>query len=138
VDPTYANGFWTQDGYPGKDQSKLGERFRTALFEFDSTIEKAALGKNGLTIEFVLPNMPDSAADINGLGFSLVVSNTSQPFSGKLDSDTRPVHILASASKTTLEALVPGANITVDNRWYLAIHTFHRHELPLRESGFYS
>ncbi|XEV01129.1 hypothetical protein FSHL1_006416 [Fusarium sambucinum] len=51
--------------------------------------------------------------------------------------DPTTVYILDGASNTTLEALVQGANITIDNRWYLAMHTFHRHQLPSQESGFY-
>ncbi|KAL6922454.1 hypothetical protein FSST1_006480 [Fusarium sambucinum] len=137
MDPTYADDFWTQDGYAGRDQSELGERFRAALFQFNSSIEKTTKGKDELTSDFVLANLPDSAADVDGLGFSVIVGNASQHFSGKLDVGKRTVYILGGASNTTLEALVQGANITIDNRWYLAMHTFHRHQLPPQESGFY-
>ncbi|KAF0643386.1 hypothetical protein FPSE5266_03714 [Fusarium pseudograminearum] len=113
------------------------DAFCTILFEFNSTIEKATSGKNELISEFVLKNVPDSASDVHGLGFSVIVGNTSQAFSGKIDVDKRTVYILAGASNTIVEAIVSGAKITIDDRWCLAMHTFHRHQLPLRHSGVY-
>ncbi|KAF4971615.1 hypothetical protein FSARC_1614 [Fusarium sarcochroum] len=138
MDPTYVDDFWNIDGYAGSDQSALGERFRAALVQFSSTIENVTEGDDGLTSEFVLENVPENVGHVVGLGFSVIVKNSSQHFSGMLDVDTRTVHILAGASNSTLGALVPGANIQVDNRWYLATHTYHRHQLPSLDSGFYS
>ena len=137
MDPTYAVDFWTKDGYAGSEESALGKKFRAALVQFNSTIENIATGKNGLTSHFVLDSVPDKVFDIVGLGFSVMVGNASQPFSGKLDFETRTVYILDGAANTTLQALTQGAMIQVDNRWYLAAHTFHRHQLPSPDSGFY-
>ena len=136
MDPTYAVDFWTKDGYAGSEESALGKKFRAALVQFNSTIENIATGKNGLTSHFVLDSVPDKVFDIVGLGFSVMVGNASQPFSGKLDFETRTVYILDGAANTTLQALTQGAMIQVDNRWYLAAHAFHRHQLPSPDSGF--
>ncbi|PIA91485.1 hypothetical protein CB0940_09941 [Cercospora beticola] len=139
MDPTYADDFWTKDGYAGAEQSALGKRFRTALVEFNSTIASTAVGDHGMTTEFVLEDVPENIAGSVGLGFSIMVNNTLQPFSGHLDSDTRTVYISSrGATNEKLQALVPGARVVVDNRWYLAAHTFYRHQVPPKESGFYA
>ncbi|RFN54518.1 hypothetical protein FIE12Z_1173 [Fusarium flagelliforme] len=137
MDPTYADDFWNKDGYAGCDQSTLGERFRAALVQFDSAIETVTAGHDGLISEFVLKTVPGNVTDVVGFGFSVTVNDSSNHFSGMLDAKTRTVHILAGASNTTLGALVPGARIQVDNRWYLATHTYHRHQLPPTDNGFY-
>ncbi|RBR08942.1 uncharacterized protein FIESC28_10122 [Fusarium coffeatum] len=137
IDPTYADDFWNKDGYAGCDQSALGERFRAALVRFDSAIETVTAGHDGLISEFVLKTVPGNVTDVVGFGFSVRVNGSRSHFSGMLDVKTRTVHILAGASNTTLGALVPGARIQVDNRWYLATHTYHRHQLPPEDSGFY-
>ncbi|KAM0547305.1 hypothetical protein ACHAPJ_010440 [Fusarium lateritium] len=138
MDPTYVDDFWNTDGYAGSDQSALGVRFHAALVQFNSVIESVATGDDGLTSEFVLESVPENVAHVVGLGFSVIAKNSTQHFSGMLDVDTRTVHILAGASNTTVGALMPGTNIQVDNRWYLATHTYHRHQLPSLDSGFYS
>lgn len=137
MDPTYADDFWSKNGYAGSDQSALGQSFRAALSEFDSTIENVTVGGDGLASHFVLKSVPENVTNVVGFGFSVKVNNTSHHFSGMLDVDTRIVSILAGASETALSALVPGTAIQVDNRWYLAAHTYHRHQLPTPESGFY-
>ncbi|PPJ60826.1 hypothetical protein CBER1_10817 [Cercospora berteroae] len=138
MDPTYADDFWTKDGYAGAEQSALGERFRAALVEFNSTVVSAVAYEQGLTTEFVLGHVPENVADTVGLGFSVMVNNIIQSFSGRLDSKTRAVYILGGAPDEVLQALVPGARIVIDNRWYLAAHTFYRHQVPPKESGFYA
>ncbi|USW55113.1 hypothetical protein Slin15195_G084320 [Septoria linicola] len=138
IDPTYADDFWTKDGYAGAEHSALGEMFRAALVEFNSTIETSTAGENGLTTEFTLKHVPNQVKDIVGLGFSVMVNDTSQHFSGHMDAETGTAYILAGAANETLQALVPGARITVDNRWYLAAHTFYRHQVPSNDSGFYA
>lgn len=137
MDPTYADDFWTKDGYAGCDQSPLGERFRAALVQFDSVIETVTAGRDGLVSEFVLKTVPGNVTDVVGFGFSVTINGSINHFSGMLDVKTRTVHILAGASNTTLGALVSGARIQIDNRWYLATHTYHRHQLPPMTSGFY-
>ncbi|GIZ48054.1 hypothetical protein CKM354_001112900 [Cercospora kikuchii] len=139
MDPTYADDFWTKDGYAGAEQSALGERFRAALVEFNSTIVSKATGDHGMTTEFVLDDVPENAAGTIGLGFSIMVNDTLQPFSGHLDPDTRTVYISSrGTTNETLHALVSGARVAVDNRWYLAAHTFYRHQVPPKDSGFYA
>ncbi|KAI9151357.1 Polysaccharide monooxygenase Cel61a [Paramyrothecium foliicola] len=136
-DPTYVDDFWTKDGYAGADKTELGERFRAALVQFDSDIESVAVGNDNLTSEFVLENVPEGVADVIGFGFSMKINSATHYFDGKLDVKTRAVHIQAGADSATLESLVPGANVQVDNRWYLSTYTFHRHQVPPVESGFY-
>jgi hypothetical protein len=138
MDPTYVDDFWTKNGYAGSDQSALGERFRVALVQFTSPIEKVTAGDNGLITEFTLGNVPENITDVAGIGFSVTVDNSMQDFSGTLDSATRTVYVSARASTEIRKALRPGTNIQVDNRWYLATHTYHRHQLPPSSSSFHS
>ncbi|KAM0345707.1 hypothetical protein ACHAPU_006362 [Fusarium lateritium] len=138
MDPTYVDDFWTKEGYAGSDQFALGERFRSALVQFTSSIEKVAAGDDGLVTEFTLESLPEGVTDVVGLGFSVTLNNSNQYFSGTLEFETRTVRILKGTSTKTLGALMPGTNIQVDNRWYLATHTYHRHQLPSSASGFYS
>ena len=135
--PTYADDFWNKDGYEGSDRSALGERLRATLIQFDSVIETVTEGDDGFISAFVLKVVPGNITEAVGLGFSVKVNGSSNHFSGMLDVKTRTVHIMPGASDTTLGALVPGARIQVDNRWYLATHTYHRHQLPSKDSGFY-
>jgi hypothetical protein len=136
MDPTYVDDFWTKHGYAGSDQSALGERFRDALVQFTSPIEKAIAGDDGLVNEFTMGNVPENITDVVGFGFSVIVDNTIQYFSGEFDSATRTVYVSARTSTEIREALRPGIKIQVDNRWYLATHTYHRHQLPPPSSTF--
>lgn len=130
ADPSYADDFWTKDGYAGSEDSGLGEAFRSALFAFNSTVQDITTDSTGLTSDFTLDHVPEGTGNVVGLGFSVVVNCTRQPFSGMLHPDTRTVYILDGASESTRKALTRDAVVQVDNRWWLAMHTYHRHQVP--------
>jgi hypothetical protein len=138
TDPTYADDFWAQEGYAGSEQSELGKRLRAALVQFNSTIKNVWLEERTLTTKFMLNRIPESIAPDTGLGFYVFINSTWVPFSGHLDISTRTVRILDKTDEMIRQALIPGARIQLDNRWYLAAHTFHRHQLPPIESGYYA
>ncbi|CAH0045676.1 unnamed protein product [Clonostachys solani] len=138
MDSTYVDDFWAKQGYAGSEKGALGDRFRDALIEFNSTIHSVNVGEDRLVSEFVLENLPTHAADAVGLGFSVMVNGTQRWFSGTLDFSSRTVYILAGAAEVTLAALTQGENIIVDNRWFLAAHTYHRHQLPQSQGGWYA
>ncbi|KAK2685868.1 hypothetical protein QWA68_015087 [Fusarium oxysporum] len=132
VDPTYADDFWTQPGYVGTEKSDLGDFFRHALINYNTTITKVATGLNNTPTKVVLDFVPSNATT-HGFDFTVYSGNGNSElgsFQGYLDAAQRTVSIYTGANAEVLSAIQKGARLRVDNRWFLALHTFHRHQIP--------
>lgn len=134
-DPTYADDFWNELGYIGTEESELGEFFRAALVEYDATVTNIQASKDDLPV-VELDSIPANPP-ARGLEFTLVDALGEQAsFTGHLDADSKTVTPDANADPEVLATLREGTKLRVDNRWYLAVHGFHRHQVPTRP-GFY-
>ncbi|KAH6988578.1 hypothetical protein EDB80DRAFT_865564 [Ilyonectria destructans] len=135
-DPTYVNDFWSKPGYLGTEQSAIGDLFRNTLVDFNVTVREVHLGADGVPVQITIDEVP-SDINVNGLEFTVVSGDGSTgSFTAYLVSSTNTVVIDIGQNATTLATLSPGTQLLVDNRWFLAVHGFHRHQVPTR-SGFY-
>ncbi|KAH7361681.1 hypothetical protein B0T11DRAFT_317586 [Plectosphaerella cucumerina] len=115
-DPTYMQDFWSLPGYLGTEMSALGDFYRSALVQFNTTVRQIMTHSNG-SVEVTLDDMP---GNVTALGLEIGTESGTSFLSG--------VHVLER--KRT--------NVQVDNRWFLASHTFYRHQVPPTERGFYA
>ncbi|KAL5334202.1 hypothetical protein BJX70DRAFT_405570 [Aspergillus crustosus] len=136
ADPTYADDFWSQDGYLGMEESELGQFFRDSLVEFNVTVEEVQLGDDGVPVGITLSSIPEESPD--ELEFSIQIEGEDVgSFTGLIDKEDRSVYIYSDNNAAILANLAEGVQLQADNRWYLAIHGFHRHQVPPLADGYY-
>lgn len=130
ADPTYADDFWTQPGYLGTEVSALGDVFRNALVDFNATVKQVTLGSEGYPIQITLNGIP-SAIDTVGLEFNILSSNgTEGSFTGALNLNSSSVSIYSKSNITVLASLTNATQLQINNRWYIAAQSYHRHQIP--------
>ena len=141
IDPTYAGDFWTQPGYLGTEQTALGALVRGALVEHTSTITEvdrdATNTATSLRLDTVPALSPRTAP--SWLDFTVYAADGETKvgtLTGSLNTDTKEFTIASGASADVLSALAAGAQLKIDNRWYLAALSYHRHQIP-KDSDFY-
>jgi hypothetical protein len=141
IDPTYADDFWTQPGYLGTEQTALGALVRGALVEHTSTITEvdrdATNTATSLRLDTVPALSPRTAP--SWLDFTVYAADGETKvgtLTGSLNTDTKEFTIASGASADVLSALAAGAQLKIDNRWYLAALSYHRHQIP-KDSDFY-
>jgi hypothetical protein len=136
IDPTYADDFWTKPGYLGTERSPLGDLTRNARIDQTATITEVERDDHDVPTKLTLDKAP---ADPNKLGFDVTASRadgtTIGAVTGSLDPATRTFTIGTGNSSETLDAISAGGKLRIDNRWNLALLTYHRHQVPAR-SGF--
>ncbi|KAL4874580.1 hypothetical protein BJY04DRAFT_225832 [Aspergillus karnatakaensis] len=135
--PGFADDFWSTKGYLGTEESGLGDVFRGLLVEFNATVEEVRVGEEGgVPVGITLDYVPeDSPADLE---FTVLRGGEELGlFTGLVDKDDRTVYIYGDNNATVLATLEPGIQLQADNRWYLAVHSLHRHQVPPLEDGYY-
>ncbi|KAJ0424566.1 hypothetical protein BJY00DRAFT_308993 [Aspergillus carlsbadensis] len=136
ADPTFVDDFWGREGYLGTEDSGLGEFFRGSLVEYNDTVQEVVLGADGVPTSIILSKVPKGSPI--GLEFTIVDGGQELgTFAGLLDKGDRSVYLYDENNITTLSHLAVGTHLQIDNRWYLAIHTWHRHQIPPLEAGYY-
>ncbi|MBO0884719.1 MAG: hypothetical protein J2P17_31180, partial [Mycobacterium sp.] len=132
LDPTYVDDFWTKPGYEGTDPSSS---VRQARIQFPTTVAgklTLPMGTQGIQ----LTSLP--AGDI--VGADVIV--TSGAAAGKTFNVLAVVGNLAivlpgfNASPADFNAIQPGDKVRVDNSAYLALQTYHRHQIPTPGSPY--
>ncbi|KAL3489794.1 hypothetical protein BJX62DRAFT_238772 [Aspergillus germanicus] len=137
ADPTFVDDFWGSEGYLGTEDSSLGEFFRGSLVEYNDTVQEVILGADGVPTSIVLGKVPEGSPI--GLEFTILDGDQElDTFTGLLDKDDRSVYLYDENNKTTLSHLAVGTHLQIDNRWYLAVHTWHRHQIPALDAGYYA
>ncbi|KAL3448812.1 hypothetical protein BJX65DRAFT_306816 [Aspergillus insuetus] len=137
ADPTFVDDFWGREGYLGTEDSRLGEFFRGSLVEYNDTVQEVILGDDGVPTSIVLGKVPEGSPI--GLEFTILDGDQELgTFTGLLDKDDRSVYLYDENNKTTLSHLAVGTHLQIDNRWYLAVHTWHRHQIPPLDAGYYA
>ena len=128
VDPTYADDFWSMDGYLGTEQSDLGDFFRSCRRIGDLDIEDQRY--NGSQLLSLITSAVDTDISLFGSFFFIVDSNGTSltEVAGTLDQANGSFIVTSPISFT-----VPvGAKLRYDNSWFLAAHPFHRYQIPKR------
>ncbi|KAF7555024.1 hypothetical protein G7Z17_g2468 [Cylindrodendrum hubeiense] len=138
ADPTYADDFWSKPGYIGAEQSALGKFFRKKLFKYQATVREVRFGTDNIPNEIILDKFPSNVPD-HGLEFTIQSKDgegTAGTFTAELDQSSKTARIKVNNSPTVLASLVKGTKLSIDNRWFLSMLGYHRHQIPTR-SGFY-
>lgn len=128
LDPTYLDDFWSQPGYLGTEKSALGDRIRAARIDHQSTITDIERSPKGTRV--TLAAVP--ATDYDGM-VDITVGHDQEhpPATAKLDDSG----FLTLADDQSGAPLRIGAEVRIDNRWYLALLDYPRHQVPQR-AGF--
>ena len=117
LEPTYADDFWSKPGYLGTDPKSS---VAAARIQHPTTIAEKLTEPNRL----VLATMP--AGDLTGIDVLIAGERIETP---PVKAADRTVAI-----PDMLVALFDGAKVgdavSLDNSWYLALQTFHRHNVP--------
>ena len=143
LDPTYVDDFWTKPGYVGTDpKSSIGK----VRIRHDATV--VSVTTTGPLTQIKLSSKPDgdltgadlvitsgaaagksiSLLDLNALGFGLGMSpGQSVPLA---DKNSVSASGMFGADPAVIASLKPGDKVRVDNSWYLALQTYHRHQVP--------
>ncbi|KAL2825850.1 hypothetical protein BDW59DRAFT_179822 [Aspergillus cavernicola] len=134
--PTYADDFWTKEGFLGMEESELGQFFRDSLVEYNATVEEVQLGEDDVPVGIKLDNVPEVSPD--ELEFTILSEGEEVgSFIGLVNKEDGSVYIYSDNNATILANLAEGVQLLADNRWYLAVHTWHRHQVPALEAGYY-
>jgi len=122
IDPTYAEDFWSKEGYLGGDP---GASIHAARVQFDTTVTAVDLGT---PVRIDLAAMPEfDAANAHlvvtsgaAIGASLAIAHVREGF----------VELVSHLDPETLGKIAAGDAMRIDNSWALALETYHRHQVP--------
>ncbi|KAL4747010.1 hypothetical protein BDW72DRAFT_197168 [Aspergillus terricola var. indicus] len=136
VDPSYADDFWNENGYLGAEESDLGRFFRENLAEFNCTVEEVYFGDDGIPMGIKLDWSPKQSP----VELEFTIQNTGEDvgsFTGLINKTNGDVYIYSDSNATVLANLAEGVQLKASNRWFLAVHGLHRHQVPPTEDGYY-
>ncbi|HUD31002.1 MAG TPA: hypothetical protein VMQ93_19225, partial [Novosphingobium sp.] len=154
ADPTYFSDFWTRPGYLGRDHpeyfTKDRIRFDTTVAEAITAREAARLGlsadpfeaaRGGVDTAYKGPpehaddivafRLKDAPPPVYFLGGEL--AGTSGALAGKrlmLSTLDKDVVMLGVVDPSLAAKVRPGDAVTIDNSNFLAMETYHRHQVP--------
>jgi hypothetical protein len=117
LDPEYADDFWSKPGYLGTDPTSS---VAAARIQHSTTIAEKLDGPNRL----VLATMP--TGDLTGIDVVIAGARIETP---PVNAADRTVTIPDPSARLFDDAKV-GDSVSLDNSWYLALQTFHRHNVP--------
>ena len=117
LDPDYADDFWSKPGYLGTDPRSS---VAAARIQHSTTIADKLEGPNRL----VLATVP--TGDLTGIDLLIAGERIETP---PVDAAARTVTIPDMLVARFDNAQV-GDPVSLDNSWYLALQTFHRHNVP--------
>lgn len=139
IDPSYVDDFWSKPGYLGTEQSGLGDRFRAAKVDYFPTITQVNRDAQNLPTSLVLDDVPALPTTISP-DYTLYAADGTTvvgTLSGSLDPATRVFTLGSGNAAGVLSTIATGAKLRIDNRWNLALLSYHRHQVPTRP-GFYT
>ncbi|KAI8271005.1 hypothetical protein K4K58_004005 [Colletotrichum sp. SAR11_239] len=141
IDPSYARDYWSKSGYLGTEKSTLSNVLHRSFVNLTATIKEViAIGENDdFDFNITLEGIPEAMDKFDGLEFALLDTACSSEIgivAGTWDPATKSIMTAKDNSATVLGNLTQGRRIRVDNSWFIAMHTYHRHQIPNRP-GFY-
>lgn len=131
-DPTYVGDFWTKDGYLGTEKSKLGDFYRKAVVEFNTTVTSVQVDAGKVPAAITLAKVPSNPPTY-GLQATIKSSDGKSSlgqFTLQISKGSKTAEIDPSQNATVLATLSEGAQIQVDNRAWLAGSAYHRYQVP--------
>jgi hypothetical protein len=136
-DSRYGEDFFKLPGYAGTEKSLLGNMFREALLNYSTTVTQVSLGSTGSPSSFSLASLPP-VSNVAGIDFVVYDAAGKQVglVWGALNVAAKTVQLYDASDPAAVAALHAGAKIRMDNAFFLAMHTYHRHQIPT-SSGFH-
>ncbi len=139
MDPTYADDFWNKPGYLGTEQSPLGDIIRAARIDQRATITEVDRDDQNVPTRLVLDGVPVVESTI-GLDYTVHDADgttATGTLTGTLDPATKTFTVGEGNSADVLDAIDAGDRLRIDNRWSVALTSYHRHQVPTRP-GFHA
>ncbi|EQB57486.1 hypothetical protein CGLO_02373 [Colletotrichum gloeosporioides Cg-14] len=141
IDPSYADDYWSKPGYMGSDNSTLSDVLHRNFVNLTATMKKVieTTGDVDLVSNVTLEGVTDKIVNFDGLEFTLLDTDCSSKvgtLTGTWNPITKSIMVTKDNSDIVLGNLTQGRRIRVDNSWFIAMHTYHRHQIPNRP-GFY-
>lgn len=140
MDPTYVDDFWNKSGYLGTEQSALGDLFREAKIDQISTITQVNRNTQNEPVSLHIDSAPASLSPPHTIEYTLYAADGKTKvgiLSGSLDPASKVFTIGTGNSANVLSAIDTGTKLGIDNRWSLALLSYHRHQAPKRP-GYYA
>jgi hypothetical protein len=130
LDPSYVDDFWSLPGYEGHDNPAL-----SALRIVSPATVTGIVGGSSPT-GLTLSSVP--TGDVTGayLIFSTGAAAGQLVPLGSVSGDTVTFGI--GADPTVDSQIKVGDQLTIDNSWFLAFQTYHRHQVPPPDAGMYA
>jgi hypothetical protein len=125
LDPTYTNDFWTKPGYLGTDP---GSSVTKARMQYEVSVVNVI---SGAQRRIELSSVP--TGDLTGADL-VIMSGTAAGKSvalGTVTGNTAAFGI--GANPMVVNSIQSGDKVRIDNSAYLAIQTYHRHQVPSRD-----
>jgi hypothetical protein len=122
LDPSYVDDFWSKPGYLGADPSSSAA---SARVRHEATIVDVVAGPQR---RFRLSSAPQG--DLTGADLVVTTgasAGKSLPL-GAVTGDT--VGLGFGANPAVVNGVQTGDRVRIDNSWYVALQTYHRHQLP--------
>lgn len=132
IDPGYADDFWSKPGYLGTEQSPLGNLVRAARIDRTVTIQKIERNASGLPLRLYLAGLP-AIKNSAGMDFSLAQGpgGAAAKLSGTLDVTKGVITLSPDTTSDVLSSLRDGDKVRINNRWAIALTSYHRHQVPV-------
>jgi len=125
LDPTYTDDFWSKPGYLGTDPKSSVSKAR---IRHESTVVNAIAGPQR---RLELSSVP--AGDLTGADL-VITSGAAAGKSVGLDAVSgSTVGFGYGANPEVVNSIQAGDKVRIDNSAYLALQTYHRHQVPSRD-----
>jgi hypothetical protein len=144
LDPTYVDSaggvhdglgdFWTKPGYEGTDPtSSIGD----LRVRFSTSVNSLKVSSTGVVTGLVLASVPTK--DVTGayLVFTTGAAVGQLIPLGTLNTTTNTVTFGFGTDPAVVSEIKIGDQLTIDNSWYLALQTYHRHQIPPPDLNLY-
>lgn len=140
LDPTYLDDFWTQPGYLGADPTSS---VHAARIQHDVSVVEVIPGRRKQLRLSSVPTGDLTGADVvitSGAAAGTTASLGRIASDGRggvglvFEPDGDTIDLTAEAE--VVEAIQPGDEVRLDNSRFLALQTYHRHQLPPADPDF--
>lgn len=127
------------DGYLGTERSKLGDFYRKAVVEFNTTVTSVQVDSAKVPVAIKLAQVPSNppAYGLQATIKSPDGKSSLGQFTLQIVEGSKTAEIDTGQNATVLATLSKGTQIQVDNRAWLAGSAYHRYQVPT-QPGFYA
>jgi len=122
LDPMYTDDFWSKPGYLGTDKTSS---VAAARIQHKATVVNVIAGRAKMIELSSVPMSDLTGADL------IITSGASAGKSVPVGAVTgKSVAFGFGANPAVVNSIQPGDDVRIDNSSYLALQTYHRHQLP--------